>query len=88
MESVNMNPVAKKILVVAAVAAVYYGLARVGLELALAGTASCPIWPAAGLALVAATAFGFEACLGVFAGAWLANLHALHAPTRQGRHEK
>jgi signal transduction histidine kinase/integral membrane sensor domain MASE1 len=77
MESVKTNPLARKVLAVTAVAAVYYGLARVGLELALAGTASCPIWPASGFALAGAIALGPEACLGVFLGSWLANLHAL-----------
>jgi signal transduction histidine kinase len=63
----------KKFLAVAATAAAYWALARVGLELALAGTASCPIWPASGLALAAAIAFGPEAVIGIFLGSWLAN---------------
>ncbi len=64
-------------LATAAVAAVYYGLARLGLALALAGTASCPIWPASGFALVAAVILGPKAGLGVFIGSWLANQRAL-----------
>ncbi|MEK7234049.1 MAG: ATP-binding protein [Elusimicrobiota bacterium] len=63
----------KKTSAVVAVAAVYYGLARVGLEWALAGTPS----PAAGFALAGAIALGPEACVGVFLGSWLANLHSL-----------
>lgn len=64
---------------VLAVAAAYYVLARVGLALSLAGTASCPIWPASGVALVAAVVLGREAALGVFLGAALANAHATSA---------
>ena len=77
MESAKTNSLARKALVAAVAAAVYYGLARVGLDLALAGTASCPIWPASGFALVAAITLGYEACLGVFLGSWLANRLAL-----------
>lgn len=73
MESENMSPVAKKILTVAAVAAGYYGLARVSLELALVGAFS----PASGFALVMVIALGPEVCLAIFLGSWLANLHAL-----------
>ena len=72
-----MRPGARKAMVAAVVAAGYYFLARIGLELALAGTASCPIWPASGLALVAVSAFGLEAAFGVFLGSTLANLHGL-----------
>lgn len=63
-------------LVALASAAAYFALARPGLELALAGTASCPIWPAAGLAAAGAAAYGPSAALGVFLGSWLANLSA------------
>ncbi len=80
MEPLGMNLAARKSLAAAVTATIYYGMARIGLELALAGTASCPIWPAAGFALVAAIAAGPEACLGIFLGSWLANLHAMPGP--------
>lgn len=77
MDFAKSNLIARKCLLVALVAAAYYGLARVGLALALAGAASCPIWPVAGAALVAAIFLGREAGLGVFLGSLLANWHGL-----------
>ncbi|MBI4060692.1 MAG: MASE1 domain-containing protein, partial [Elusimicrobia bacterium] len=73
----RMYPDERMLLAASGTAVVYYGLARAGLGLALAGTASCPVWPASGLALVAAVFLGPGAGLGVFMGSWLANWHAL-----------
>jgi len=66
----------KRALSIVAVALGYYALALVGLQSALAGTASCPVWPASGFALAAAIACGPEALAGVLLGSWIANYQA------------
>lgn len=63
--------------VAAAAAVVYYGLARIGLELAPGGAVLCPIWPLAGAALAAVAAFGPAAAAGIFLGSLLACWHSL-----------
>jgi|GEM_PF-2519315 len=63
--------------VVLSVAAVYYGLARLGLSMALHGTASSPVWPASGFAIAAAAVLGPAACAGALLGSALANLQTL-----------
>jgi len=63
--------------VVLVVAAAYYALARLGLLLALRGTASSPVWPASGFAITAAALAGPAACWGVLLGSWLANIQAV-----------
>lgn len=59
-------------LLACASAAVYYTLARLGLEFALLPEAASPVWPAAGFALAAVILWGPSAAAGVFVGAFLA----------------
>jgi len=55
-------------------AAIYYGAARLGLQLQFEATQATAIWPPSGIALAAILLFGPRLCAGVFLGAFLANL--------------
>ena len=61
------------------VAAAYFALARLGLSLAFATTQVTAIWPPTGLALAALVLLGPRAAIGIYAGAFAANLMA-HEP--------
>jgi protein-histidine pros-kinase len=55
-------------------AALYFALARVGLQFALSESVASPVWPPAGLAVAAVGLWGFRALPGVLAGAVAAEL--------------
>jgi PAS domain S-box-containing protein len=57
-----------------AVAAVYYGAARLGLSLAVVNPSASAIWPPTGIALATLILWGYRLWPGVFLGAFLANL--------------
>jgi integral membrane sensor domain MASE1 len=59
---------------VAALAAVYFVAARLGLTLAFVAEQVTTVWPPAGIALAAVLIFGYRIWPGVLAGAFLANL--------------
>jgi PAS domain S-box-containing protein len=56
---------------VAALAAIYFGLGKAGLAFAAAGAPVSPIWPPTGLAVAALIFYGPGLWPGVAAGAWL-----------------
>jgi PAS domain S-box-containing protein len=58
----------------AAVAAVYFLLAKAGLEFASINPSATPIWPPTGFAIAAVLLFGYRVAPAVFAGAFLANV--------------
>ena len=72
----NASILSRKPVQVALVAAAYFALARFGLSLAFATTQVTAIWPPTGFALAAMVLLGPRAALGIFAGAFLANLMA------------
>ncbi len=59
---------------IAALAAVYFGTAKIGLELAAETASVTAIWPPTGIALAALVLWGRRLWPGVAAGAFLANL--------------
>src|SRR5688572_16674200 len=59
---------------ICALAAVYYGAAKLGLNLAFATSSVTAIWPPTGIALAALVLLGFRVWPGVALGAFLANL--------------
>jgi integral membrane sensor domain MASE1 len=67
----NWKPYATK---VAALAAVYYGAAKLGLELAFAAPSVTAIWAPTGIALAALLIWGYRLWPGVALGAFLANI--------------
>ncbi len=71
----NIRKCCKSLLITVLTAAVYYGLARLGLTLAIINNQASPVWPAAGFAISAVFLFGFEAAIGVFIAATAANYH-------------
>jgi integral membrane sensor domain MASE1/anti-sigma regulatory factor (Ser/Thr protein kinase) len=58
---------------VAAVAAVYYGAAKLGLDLAFSAKSVTAVWPPTGIALAALVLWGYRVWPGVALGALLAN---------------
>ena len=56
-----------------AVLAVYFLLAKIGLELASIHPSATPVWPPTGLAIAAVLLLGYRIAPAVFAGAFLAN---------------
>ncbi len=58
---------------IVALAAVYYGAAKLGLSLAFTTPSVTAIWPPTGIALAAILIFGFRAWPGIALGAFLAN---------------
>jgi PAS domain S-box-containing protein len=64
--------------VVAALAAIYLGAAKIGLRLALTAEQITLVWPAAGIALGAVLLFGSRIWPGIAIGAFLANLTTSH----------
>jgi integral membrane sensor domain MASE1 len=69
LEDDRMRYVAK----VAAVAVVYYGAAKLGLELAFENSSVTAVWPPTGIALAALVLGGYRLWPGVALGAFLAN---------------
>src|SRR6266550_5240925 len=67
----NWRPYAVKIL---AIAAVYYGAAKLGLDLAFAASSVTAVWPPTGIALAAIILWGYRMWPGVALGALFANL--------------
>jgi integral membrane sensor domain MASE1/anti-sigma regulatory factor (Ser/Thr protein kinase) len=57
----------------AAIAAVYYGAAKLGLSLAFATTSVTAVWPPTGIALAAVLLWGYRVWPGIALGAFLAN---------------
>lgn len=57
-----------------AVALAYFVAAEAGLAFAVVGNTVTLVWPPSGIALVAILIFGYRMALGVFAGAFLANI--------------
>ena len=64
---------------VVAVAAVYFGAAKLGLTMALVAEQVTAVWPPTGIALAALVLFGNRLWPGIALGAFLANLTA-HEP--------
>src|SRR5437899_252256 len=60
--------------VVAGLAAVYLVAAKLGLMLAFVHASATAVWPPAGIALAAVLVFGYRFWLGIFVGAFLANI--------------
>src|SRR5207244_2043788 len=61
-----------------ALAAAYYGAARLGLQLQFEATQATPVWPPSGLGFAALLLFGPSLSAGVLIGACLANLVDFH----------
>src|SRR5215470_11994189 len=59
-----------------AVAAVYYGSARLGLSLAFLNANVSPVWPPTGVAIAAVLGLGYRVLPAVLLGAFLANLRS------------
>src|SRR2546422_11469198 len=60
--------------VVAGLAAVYLVAAKLGLMLAFVHASATAVWPPTGIALAAVLVFGDRVWLGIFVGAFLANI--------------
>jgi integral membrane sensor domain MASE1 len=54
-------------------AAVYFGVAKVGLSMAFVAEQVTPVWPPTGIALAALLLFGYRAWAGIALGAFVAN---------------
>ena len=54
-------------------AALYFLGARLGLYMEIPGTSATPVWPPAGIAVLALSAWGLGYWPGVWLGAWMAN---------------
>lgn len=70
----------KHILVSSGLGITYFLLARVGLYLATLHYSSSPVWPASGIAVAGLLLFGRKHWLGIFIGAFAANLLAHSHP--------
>ena len=66
--------------VIAALAAIYVGAARLGLSLAYLHPSATPLWPPTGISIAALLIFGRWAWPGVFVGAFVANAWVSGAP--------
>ncbi len=66
--------VGKQLALVLAVAAVYYGLAKVGLSLAFAHPKVSPVWPPAGFALAAVILLGYRVWPGIALGDFVGSI--------------
>src|SRR2546428_10333375 len=60
--------------VVAGLADVYLVAAKLGLMLAFVHASATAVWPPTGIALAAVLVFGYRVWLGIFVGAFLANI--------------
>ena len=56
------------------VGALYFGSAKLGLELSVAHGVITPVWPPAGIALAAILLLGYRAWPAIFVGAFIVNL--------------
>jgi PAS domain S-box-containing protein len=65
---------ARDVVLVGVVAAVYFGAAKLGLALAFANRSVTAVWPPSGLALAAVVLWGARVWPGIALGAFLANL--------------
>lgn len=65
---------AREVVLVGVVAAVYFGAAKLGLTLAFSNRSVTAVWPPSGLALAAAILYGPRVWPGIALGAFLANL--------------
>ena len=70
------NDLAKQLLIVLTVAAVYFAAAKLGLTFAFLHSHVSPIWPPTGIAIAAVLLFGYRAWPGIFIGALFANAYA------------
>jgi PAS domain S-box-containing protein len=66
--------VAREVLVIGLMAAVYFGAAKLGLTLAFSNRSVTAVWPPSGLALAAVVLYGPRVWPGIALGAFLANL--------------
>src|SRR5262249_5963033 len=65
---------ARYLLLIAALAAVYFFAAKLGLRLAFVNASATAVWPPTGIALAALLTFGPRVWPGIFVGAFIANL--------------
>ncbi|PWT81419.1 MAG: hypothetical protein C5B44_03880, partial [Acidobacteria bacterium] len=72
----RINDLAKQVLIVLAVAAVYFTAAKLGLSFAFLHSHVSPIWPPAGIAIAVVLLLGNRAWPGIFIGALFANASA------------
>ncbi|HEY6122530.1 MAG TPA: PAS domain S-box protein [Pyrinomonadaceae bacterium] len=63
----------RQFLIILAVAAIYFGSAKLGLSFAFIHSSVSPIWPPTGVALAAVLLFGNRVWPGIFLGAFIAN---------------
>jgi diguanylate cyclase (GGDEF)-like protein len=66
--------VARRLVVLVALAAIYFVAGKLGLQLAFLHASASPVWPAAGIALVAVLLLGPTAWPAIFVGAFLVSL--------------
>lgn len=71
---VAMNRAVRTAVTVVAVSLAYFLAARLGLSLAFVNESASAVWPATGVAIAAGILLGAPAFLGIFIGAFLANL--------------
>ena len=77
---VRRVPVVPYVARLAAVTALYFGSAKLGLSLAFANTSATPVWPPTGIALAAVLLLGFRMWPAVLLGAFLANITTQGSP--------
>jgi diguanylate cyclase (GGDEF)-like protein/PAS domain S-box-containing protein len=65
--------IASRVAVIAALAAIYVGAAKLGLSLAYVHPSATPVWPPTGISIAALLLLGRWAWPGVFLGAFIAN---------------
>ena len=70
----------ERLVLVAVVAGLYYGAAKLGLSLAYANSSVTAVWAPTGIALAALVLVGFRALPGVALGAFLANVSTGNLP--------
>ena len=71
--ALNLRHISRDGGTLAAVAAVYFLLAKAGLEFASINASATPIWPPTGFAIAAVLLFGYRVAPAILAGAFLAN---------------
>lgn len=67
------RPRRDRILILSALVVAYVAASRLGLSVRFDGTIATAVWPASGIALAAALAWGWRTWPGVFVGAWIVN---------------
>ena len=68
-----LQRIAPRAALIAALAAIYVGAARLGLSLAYLHPSATPVWPPTGISIAALLLFGFGIWPGIFVGAFAAN---------------